>query len=63
MPELVMASWFCRVLLAWLIGSAALSGNARPVEDQSRFVRTQEAPAPIISGGFPSRWYRLFLIS
>ncbi|MBE7374924.1 hypothetical protein IN820_10420 [Pseudomonas sp. AL-54] len=55
MPELVMTSWPRRALLALLIGNAALTGSARPVEDQSRFVRTPETPALMVLDGYPPR--------
>lgn len=53
MPELVMTSWLGRALLALVISSAALNGSARPVEDQSRFVRTPETPALLAPDGYP----------
>ncbi len=55
MPELVMTSWLGRAVLALVIGSAALTGSARPVEDQSRSVRTPETPALMVPDGHPPR--------
>lgn len=55
MPELVMTSWLRRALLACVIGSAALSGSARPVEQPGQIVRTPEAPALIFPEGHPPR--------
>lgn len=60
MPELVMTSWFRCVLLALVIGSAALIGSARPVEDQSRSVRAPEPPALMMPDGYPPRLLRTF---
>lgn len=54
-----MTSWLRRVLLTLLIGSAALTGSARPVEDQSRFVRTPETPTMMVADGYPPRLYPL----
>lgn len=54
-----MTSWLRGALLAVLIGSAALTGSARPVEDQSRFVRTPETPTMMIADGHPPRLYPL----
>ena len=63
MPELVMTSWLRRALLALVIGSAALSGSARPAEQPSQIVRTPEAPALIFPEGYPPRLSApLFLI-
>ena len=54
-----MTSWLRGALLAVLIGSVALTGSARPVEDQSRFVRTPEIPALMVADGYPPRLYPL----
>ncbi|MBA1273087.1 hypothetical protein [Stutzerimonas azotifigens] len=60
MPELVMTSWLRPALLALVIGSAALTGSARPVEDQSRFVRTPEIAALMVPDGYPPRLFGPF---
>lgn len=60
MPELVMTSWLRHALLVLVIGGAALNGSARPVEDQSRFVRTPETPALMMPDGYPPRLLRTF---
>jgi hypothetical protein len=62
MPELVMTSWLRRALLALVIGSAALTGSARPVEQPGQFVRAPEAPALIFPDGYPRLPPPLFLI-
>lgn len=49
MSELVMTSWFARLLLALVLTCAAVYGSCRPVENQSWRVKPPAVPALMLS--------------
>jgi hypothetical protein len=52
MSELVMTSWFVRLLLALVLACAAVYGSCRPVENQSWLVITPAVPALMLCRAF-----------